>query len=517
MSVGTPDSATQVEKRIKVDVQREAPDSNPFLSVSWLGSLIVGIGRRLFDFYRDLNRTEARLLPDTADDDTAPRWGNIYVGPKTAASNATGAAVATGAAGAQVSAGAIVTANDQEYTVITGGTVVLTPVAVDSITRSGNIATVTTDGPHNLTSFVPVTISGADQPEYNVVDAAITVTGLDTFTYEVAGVPATPATGIATATSLSALVSVQSVGFGENVNLDADTPLALQSPVPGLNDELHVTFGTVGGGTAEETTAAYKVRYLDKIRNPVAHFNEADISAKAREVAGVTRVFVERAGTVIGTIDVASITRSGNIATVTTTSPHGFNDGQVTTIAGADQPEYNVTDTRIIIEDSVTFHYVVLGSPAAPATSVSGMTAATSIPLGQVRTFFMRDNDTDPIPSAAEVATVRDTINTILPANTSINDNLVLAPAGVSVDYTFSELVPNTATMQAAVEANIAQFHEEQTTIGVGVDEDAYRAAITNTIDPVTGEKVQTFTLAAPVGDIPVNSGQIAIKGTVTF
>ena len=71
MGVGTPDSATQVEDRIKADVQREAPDSNPYLTVHWLRSLIAGIARRIFDFYLDLNRTETRLFPDTA-----ARWQN---------------------------------------------------------------------------------------------------------------------------------------------------------------------------------------------------------------------------------------------------------------------------------------------------------------------------------------------------------------------------------------------------------------------------------------------------------
>ena len=60
MSVGTPDESTQVEDRIKADVQREAPDSNPYVRVHWLRSLIAGIARRIFDFYQDLTRTEAR-------------------------------------------------------------------------------------------------------------------------------------------------------------------------------------------------------------------------------------------------------------------------------------------------------------------------------------------------------------------------------------------------------------------------------------------------------------------------
>jgi len=384
-----------------------------------------------------------------------------------------------------------------------------------SITRSGTTATATTASDHGLASAIPVTISGAGQAEYNLTNAEIVVTGAASFTYQVAGSPATPATGTIIASYTLGTVDIESTGFGAATNLYADTPLSLQSPIAGVDDTLYVDFGAVGGGTDEEALEEYRLRYLEKIRNPVAHFNESDISSKAKEVPGVTRVFVEPAGTEIGTISVSSITRSGNVATVVASSAHGFDDGQETSITGAAETEYNASNVRIIVESSTTFHYVVFGAPATPATGT--ISAATSIPLGQVRTFFMRDNDATTIPSASEVQDVKDAIDSIRPANTASSDNIVKAPTAVVVNYTFTALSPDTPTMRAAVEENIAQFHDEETTVGADVDEDAYRAAIKNAVDPDTGAIVLSFELSAPSGDIAINSGEIATKGTVTF
>ena len=435
MGVGTPDTTEQVEDRIKADVQREAPDSNPYLRVHWLRSLIAGISRRQFDFYKDLSRTEDRLFPDTTDEEAALRWGNIYVGPPFAASTASGNAIATGAAGSSIGVGVTLSANSNEYLTTAGATIQNQTINIASITRSGTTATVTTISPHNLAPNVPVTIAGAVETEYNVTDADIVVTGDDEFQYQVAGSPSTPATGTITASFTSASVPIESTGFGADVNLDAGSPLQLQSPIAGVDDTLNVDFGAIGGGTDKESVNDYVSRYLDKIRNPVAHFNSSDIIAKAKEVPGVTRVFVEE-----------------------------------------------------ITPD-----------------------------VGQVTIYFMRDNDVDPIPSGSEVATVKSKILEIKPANTSDVDVIVSAPTAVPVDYTFTALSPNTATMKTAIEANLTQFHDEQTFIGVDVDEDAYRSAIKNTVDPDTGDTVSSFTLSAPVGDVTIAAGEIATFGTVTF
>lgn len=517
MSVETPDNTTQVEDRIKADVQREAPDSNPYINTHWLRSLIAGFARRIFDFHKDLDRTELRVMPDTADDNTAPRWGKIYVGPENQASIATGSIIATGTAGSLIGVGESLQANGLDYSTTSNATIANNTISVLTLTRNGSIATCTTSGSHKLSSFVPVTMSGANETEYNIVDAPITVTGSDSFTYSVSGTPATTATGTIIAAYTSACIDVESIGFGNENNLDLDSPLQLQSPVVGVDDTLYVSFTTIGGGADTESTIDYKARYLDKMRNPVSHFNGADITSKAKEITGVTRVFVQNAGDEIGTVDVTSITLLDQVATVTTATAHGFEDGFQTTIAGADDADYNVVKARIIVESTTVFHYIVTGSPISPAATATTITATTIIPLGTVRTYFMRDNDAISIPSAAEVATVKASIDTILPANVSSTDNLVVAPVAVPVDYSFTELVPNTSTMRESIAANIQQFHDEQTTVSVNVDEDAYRSAIKNTVDLSTGSIVNSFELSNPVGDIVIESGEIATKGLVTF
>lgn len=65
-----------------------------------------------------------------------------------------------------------------------------------SITRSGTTATVTTTVPHGFVTGQNTNIMGATQAAYNG-NFVITVTGPSTFTYVVAGSPATPATAIA--------------------------------------------------------------------------------------------------------------------------------------------------------------------------------------------------------------------------------------------------------------------------------------------------------------------------------
>lgn len=435
MPTGVPEKSLQVENRILVDVQREAPDSDPFLSASWLRSLIAGIARRIFDFYKDLERTEDRLFPDTADETNALRWGNIYIGAKNPATQSSGFAAATGTSGSVIPISTLLTSDGNEYQTTTAVAIADQVLAVSSITRSGSTATVTTAAEHGLGSNVPVTILGADQAEYNVTDAEIVVTGVDTFQFAVTGTPASPATGTITAEATYVSTPVESTGFGADTNLSLDAIINLQSPIAGVDDELSVDYGTVGGGTDEESTDDYKARYLDRIRNPITHFNVAGITAKAKEVAGVTRVFVEE---------------------------------------------------------------------VTPA-------------VGQVTVYFMRDNDETAIPSPTEVTDVKNALLEIKPANTADEDLIVSAPTAVSVDYTFTALSPDTQGVRDAIEANLAQLHDEQTMIGDDLTSDAYRSAIKNTVDLETGAQVQSFTLSTPTGDVAISAGQIATLGTVTF
>lgn len=515
MAIEIPKTAAEVENRAKADVQRELPESNPFLKNSWLSALVTSFANRIFDFYIQLNAAIRENFPDTATGAFLVRWAAIWGKQRIAATQASGNVVATGTAAAVIPNGTTMTTADGSYTSTGSATISAQSISVSGITRSGQTATATTASNHGLANNVPVTISGANETEYNVSSAAITVTGLDTFEYQVTGSPATPATGTILAAFTSASVPIQSVDFGVAENLDAGEKVTLQTPIVNVDDSLTVDFGAVGGGTDQETDTALRLRMLDRIQNPVAHFNESDIKDKAKEVAGVTRVFVQKAGTVIGTESVTSITRIGDVATVTLASALDLSSGQAVTITGANETDYNVVDAVIIVESTTVFHYIVKNTPSSPATGT--ITASSSIALGTVTTYFMRDDDVNAIPTASEVTTVKNKILEIVPANTASADVVVSAPTGVSVDFTFTALTPDTPTMRTAIEDNLKAFFEEDTEVGANIDEDAYRSAIFNTIDHDNGAEVKTFTISTPSGDVAIGIGEIGTLGSVVF
>lgn len=73
------------------------------------------------------------------------------------------------------------------------------PIYTAGITRTLQVATVTTSVPHTFSTFDQVTIAGATQPEYNGT-FQVTVLGPSTFFYTLVGTPVSPATGAPTAT-----------------------------------------------------------------------------------------------------------------------------------------------------------------------------------------------------------------------------------------------------------------------------------------------------------------------------
>lgn len=515
MSLEIPESASVVENRSKADVQNELPESNPFLKNSWLGALITSSANRIFDFYLQLIAAIRDNFPDTALGAELDRWLAIYGKSRLAATKASGNVVATGTAGGIIPIGTTLTTSTGNYTSTSSATISDQIISITSIIRSGQTATVTTTSDHGLANNVTTTIAGADQAEYNIA-ADITVTALNTFEYQVVGSPVTPATGTITAAFTSASVPVQAVDFGFVGNLDAGSELKLQSPLVSVDDALTVDFGDIGVGTDREGAEDARARMLFKIQNPVAHFNASDISDKAQEVAGVTRVFVQEAGTIISTVGVTGITRFGNIASATLAAAQDLQTGQAITITGADQTDYNLVDAPVLAETGTLLHYIVANTPTTPATGT--INATTSVPIGQLRVFFMRDNDVNPIPSGSEVAKVREKLEEILPANTDKdNDLLIFAPIATIIDFTFTELTPNTSTMQSAIIANLQQFFAENADVGVNINVNAYSCAIFNTIDTETGEIVKSFTLSTPTGDIVIASNAIGVLGNVVF
>ena len=155
------------------------------------------------------------------------------------------------------------------------------------------------------------------------------------------------------------------------------------------------------------------------------------------------------------------------------------------------------------------------------AKTVPGVTRVFVNPItpyiGAVTVAFMRDNDSNPIPDAGEVQDVEDALLEILPATSDPSDLYVQAPTPVTVDFTFTTILPDTPTMREAIEANLTVYFDEETEYETDIDEDKYRSIIINTVDTETGDSLTTFTLSSPSGDITISTGEIGVLGTVSF
>lgn len=527
MAIDIPSSAEEVIQRSKVDVQRSVEGGiDPFNKNNVVTAVVTANGNRVYDFYGQLEIAIRESFPDTAEV-LLEQWAAIFGITRNAATQSVGDIVATGTDGVAIPVSTIlVDTSGAEYTVTEAATVSSgNIVTASSLTRVGALATFTTATAHRLSNNVIVTISGADQAEYNVTNALINVVDAFNFTYTVTGTPATPATGSPIGTYTASLGGeIQSVLSGSSFNLSSDETLTLQTAIPGIDTTVGIAEPGLTGGTDVETIESLRTRMLDRIQNPVAHFNASDISEISKTVAGVTRVFVDEPGDDVGTARVLTgqvrvTTPAQSTLIVATLANHGFANGDTVNITGSTPSEYDTNATTgsfIIVIDANTFLYQVDVAPAV-AVTVLGTVQGTVSP-GTCYIYPMTDGSTpDGIPSAATVNDVKDAVLTIKPANTADSDVNVVAAVAVPVNVTINNLTPDTVSLQTAVTNNVEQFFAEVPIVGMDITDEGIIGAIQNTIDPDTGQTVVSFSLTAPSGDVTIDPGEIAVSGAITF
>jgi uncharacterized phage protein gp47/JayE len=438
MALNVAENSTEVVQRVKVDIQRELPDSNPFLKNSWVGAFATAFANRVYDLYFALKQAFLEAIPDTAVLNLK-QWAAIWNITQNAATISTGNVAVSGIAGGLISKDSEtlttwVSSDGKRYSAIEDGVIVLQSLTVASITRAGSIATLTTDNDHFIASNIKITVTGAVETEYNVTGATCTVTSAKKLTFTVTGTPATPATGTILLAFTSVSIAIASDDFGKNKNQLFDTILDLESPITDVDNTVSVDFGELGNGADIEVDESIRFRLLNRIQNPIAHFNVAEIEAIVLGVGGVTRVFVQE---------------------------------------------------------------------ITPG-------------VGQVTIYFMRDNDDDPIPSVSEIATVKEAVDSIKPANTDTLDAIVLAPNAVITNYVFSAISPDSIAMRTAIAASLKQFYAERVDVDITIVKEAYNAGIFNTID-VNGVDIDSFTLSSPSGDITILAAEIGKLGNITY
>lgn len=282
----------------RAEFRRQLPDIDPTVYGSWARGFIDGCGAMAHALGFVVRDLEQELFPQSATDEFLDRWGGYENLPRNPATGASGFISLNGTVATVINAGEQFTgSNDVVYSVISPAAVEVVALLVTSLTRSGTTATAGTSTPHMLATGMQTTISGAVETAYNGL-VTVTVTGENSFTYQVAGAPSTPATGTITETSNFASLNVQAVTTGPATNMLAGATLNVN--LANLSSLAYVQFGALGGGADLELDDDYRDRIIESRSNISGVFTEDQIKIAARTIPGNTRVFVKRPVTALG-------------------------------------------------------------------------------------------------------------------------------------------------------------------------------------------------------------------------
>lgn len=282
----------------RAEFRRQLPDVDPTVFGSWARGFIDGCGAMAHALGFVVRDLEQELFPQTATDEYLDRWGGYEDLPRNPATGGSGFVSLNGTVGTVIGAGEqFLGSNGVTYTVLSPAAVEVVALLVSSITRSGSTATANTPTPHRLATGMSMTISGAVETDYNGT-FPVTVTGANSFTYQIVGAPTTPATGTITETSNFASLNVQALTTGPGTNMQAGATLNVS--LTNLASLAYVQFGAIGGGADLELDTYYRDRIIESRSNISGAFTEDQIKIAARTVSGNTRVFVKRPVTSLG-------------------------------------------------------------------------------------------------------------------------------------------------------------------------------------------------------------------------
>lgn len=222
------------------------------------------------------------------------------------------------------------------------------------------------------------------------------------------------------------------------------------------------------------------------------------------------------------TVPVTSLTagESGNTAAgvaVTLVSPIAGVVGTATVAAGGitggtDSESDDLLRQRVLARMQQPPQGGAAHDYAAWALEVPGVTRVWVYPnhlgIGTVGvTFVMDDQGGGIIPDPATVQAVQDHIDELRPVTADVT---VFAPIAVPLDFQIA-VVPNTAAVQAAVEAELADMLQREAEPGGTI----LLSKIHEAISLAAG--VNDYTLVSPSADVVHSAGEIAVMGDVTW
>ena len=245
------------------------------------------------------------------------------------------------------------------YTVVSILTTSTGVKTISSITHVDALATLTTTTAHGLTTGAYVSISGTTPAAYSGV-YKITVISTTAFTYQMTTVPTGNATVVGTylnqaTTPINSLMNYTKTS-SYNLFGAAGSDIWDTKPSPAVK---------VFSGISSD-----KLQFVN-LTNTAGHFLVACNGVDPVMIYDGSAWFYVATTTTAQTI--STITHVGNVATLTTASPHGLITGNRVTISGATASDYN--GTYVITKTGAsTFTYTMATTPAANATVVGSYT-----------------------------------------------------------------------------------------------------------------------------------------------
>lgn len=236
--------------------------------------------------------------PNSASDISLDRVAEITAISRNPATRSTVTLYLAGTASTLISTGSLFAVQDAEDQFQTTADATLTgsQITISSLTRSGTTVTATSVA-HGFAVGRRMFISGAGETDYNGLVTIATVPTADTFTYEIAGTPTSPATGTIVGDPATA-VTAEAVNTG---------------PIQALAGTLNVIVNTISGldrvenqldavkGVNLETDAEFRTRRVAALQGLGAARIEA-IRGALLQLAGVSNaiVFENATGTTDG-------------------------------------------------------------------------------------------------------------------------------------------------------------------------------------------------------------------------
>lgn len=282
-------------QRILADIQTELEGSNPFLRGSFLRAMGVGNAGVFNDVYQKCGRLEQEMFPNSA---TTSQyigvWANLKSITQNPATPSSGYVSLLGTLDTTIPSGTqLQSPSSVQYLTQEDATISTVTLSIAQIATTGTTAQLTTTSEQSYVITENITIAGTSS-DY---DGTWTVSAvLDNFNINF-DVPMSygTITNLGTISGVHASVNVESVEYGLDTNLSANSPINLFTPIGGVNQTGYVQAGGLTGGLNEESNISYRNRMLNAYQNPIAPFNYANIEAVALGVNGVTRCYPYRA------------------------------------------------------------------------------------------------------------------------------------------------------------------------------------------------------------------------------